>query len=141
MVSPISPAPSTRVVFPDSDPSSATASATAACESDVVPRAMAVSDRTRLPTSRAWRNNVDSTGPAADSTRAVCQASPTWPRISLSPSTAESNPAATLNRWAAAASSKYEYSWSENASGGTPPQSEKKLRISLMAAWKRSATA
>ena len=64
MASPISPAPSTSVVFPASDPSSATASATAACESDVVPRAMAVSDRTRLPTSRAWRNSVDSTGPA-----------------------------------------------------------------------------
>ena len=64
MLSPISPAPSTRVVLPDSDPSLAVATATAAWESEVVPRAMAVSERTRLPTSRAWRNSADSTGPA-----------------------------------------------------------------------------
>jgi len=105
MASPISPAPSTRVVFPANDPSSAPATATATCDSEVVPRAMAVSERTRLPTSSAWRNRVASTGPIMPSTRAASQASPTWPRISPSPSTAESSPAATLNRWAAAASS------------------------------------
>ena len=69
------------------------AMATAACDSEVVPRAMAVSDRTRLPASTAWRNSIDSTGPAA----ALGAGRPprrcvTWRRISPSPSTAESSP-------------------------------------------------
>ena len=41
-------------------------------------------------------------GPTVPSCRPRSQASRTWPRISVSPSTAESSPAATANRWATA---------------------------------------
>ena len=53
---------------------------------------MAVSVRTRLPTSRAWRKSRLSAARAAPSVRARSQAVRTWPRISDSPSTAESSP-------------------------------------------------
>ena len=79
--------------------------ATAAWESEVVPRAMAVSDRARLPTSMAWRNSRVSTGPAEPSARASSQESRTWWRISPSPMMAESMPDATWKRWATAPSS------------------------------------
>ncbi len=44
-------------------------------------------------------------GSGRSSASACCHASRTWPRISDSPSTAESSPAATSNRWATASSS------------------------------------
>ena len=79
--------------------------ATAACETEVMWRPMAVSVRARLPASSAWRNRRLRVGPAAPSSRARSQACFTWPRISLSPSTAESSPAATAKRWATAGAS------------------------------------
>ena len=104
MPSPMSPAPSTRMVRPSRVPSRSAARATAACDSDVVPRAMAVSDRTRLPTSTAWRNSRSSTGPAAPSPGPP----PTPPHLPEDLALAEHGrvePDATWNRWATAASS------------------------------------
>ena len=53
-----------------------------------------------LPTSSAWRKSRLSDEAVAPSARARSHAAPTWPRISLSPKTAESSPAATENRCA-----------------------------------------
>ena len=53
------------------------ASATAADDTDTAWRPMAVSVRVRLPTSIAWRNVRDSTGPLADSRSAAFHASRT----------------------------------------------------------------
>ena len=62
---PMSPAPTTTAVVPARPAGRrASASSTAAWENDVVPRAMAVSERTRLPVRTAWRKSSDSTGPA-----------------------------------------------------------------------------
>ena len=47
---------------------------------------------------RAAEQQVERRGDARPPQRASSQASRTWPRISCSPSTAESSPAATLNR-------------------------------------------
>ena len=58
----------------------------------------AVSVRARLPTLRAWRNSRSSVERTPPSSLATCHAVRTWPRISLSPSTAESSPAATSKR-------------------------------------------
>src|SRR5262249_295272 len=63
MPSPISPAPSTSTRLPSSVPSCSAAIATAACDTDVVPREIAVSDRARLPTSTACPNTPASTAP------------------------------------------------------------------------------
>ena len=57
---PISPAPMTTMFLPSREPRMSVAISTAACETDAVPRLIAVSVRTRLPTSRArsmrhWR--------------------------------------------------------------------------------------
>ena len=79
--------------------------ATAAWDTDVMLREMAVSVRTRLPTSRAWRNSGLSTGPTLPSAAAVSHEERTWPRISCSPMTAESRPDATAKRWRAASPS------------------------------------
>ena len=82
-------------------PSSASSAiATAAIDTEAVVGAKPVSVRTRLPTSTAWRNSRLRTARAVPSAFAASHASRTWPRISVSPSTAESSPAATANRWA-----------------------------------------
>ena len=105
MPSLMSPAPKSRTRRPSREPPSRSAArATAACDMEVVPLAMRVSERARLPASRAWRNSTERVGPAPPSACARSHASRTWPRISLSPSTAESSPLATSNRWEAAAS-------------------------------------
>ena len=97
--SPISPAPTTSTRAPSSPPGRRpVARATAPWDSEVMPRAMAVSERTRLPVSTACRNRAPSTGPDTCSSWALSQARRTWPRTSDSPSTAESRPAATVNR-------------------------------------------
>ena len=72
------------------------------------------------PTSTAWRNVRESSGPLADSCSAAFHASRTWPRISPSPMIIESRPAATPKRCATAASSWYVYRRSANSSGSTP---------------------
>ena len=97
---PIAPAPTTATVTPPRPPGRrASASSTAACENDVVPRAIAVSDRTRLPAWTAWRNSSARTGPLTRSSWARSHARRTWPRTSPSPRTADSSPDATENRW------------------------------------------
>ena len=105
MPSPMSPAPTTSTRLPASEPSRSVAISTAAWLTEAVPRPMAVSVRTRLPTSIAVRNSRLSDALAPPSWRASSHALRTWPRISLSPSTAESSPAATSNRWVIAPSS------------------------------------
>ena len=86
-------------------PRRSAAISTAAWLIDAVPRPMAVSVRARLPTRTAWRKSRSSVERTPPSSWATCHAVRTWPRISLSPSTAESRPAATSKRcWAAASS-------------------------------------
>ena len=102
MPSPMSPAPMTRIERPSSEPRRSAAMATAAVDTEATWRPMPVSVRARLPTSRAWRNSRFSCDPAACSVWARSHATRTWPRISASPITAESRPAATENRCDAA---------------------------------------
>ncbi len=117
--SPISPAPMTATRVPPRPPvRRSAASATAPCDSEVIPRAMAVSERTRLPVSTAWRNRVPSTGPEACSPWARSHARRTWPSTSDSPSTAESRPEATENRWSMTSSSNRMVQYSARASIG-----------------------
>ena len=78
---------------------------TAADETDTAWRPISVSVRARLPTSMAWRNVRESSGPTVPSASAARHASRTWPRISCSPMIIESSPAATANRCVTAASS------------------------------------
>ena len=52
---PTSPAPTTTTFWPASGPRRSSASSTAACETEAVPRPIAVSLRARLPTSTARR--------------------------------------------------------------------------------------
>ncbi len=47
--------------------------------------------------------------PSVPASRAVAQASFTWPRICGSPSTSESSPVATRNRWRTASASRWRY--------------------------------
>ena len=96
-----SPAPTSSTRQPVRSPNTCWASAAAADETDAGLSLIAVSVRTFLPTRSASRNNRSSTGPCAPAS----YASRTWPRISPSPGTSESRPAATRNRCSAAASS------------------------------------
>ena len=106
-----------------------------------MPRAMAVSDRTRLPVSTAWRKRAPSTGPEACSTWARSQARRTWPRTSDSPRTAESSPAATENRWSVTSSSKRIVQNSVRSSTELPLTSARNSWISSTPSWNRSTTA
>ena len=99
MPSAMSPAPRMSTRRPSREPSRSDAISTAAWDTDAVPRAMPVSVRARLPVSTAWRKSRFRTGPATSSARAASQALRTCPSTSASPSTAESRPDATENRW------------------------------------------
>ena len=57
MPAPISPAPMSSTRRPSNEPRRSRAIITAACDTDVVWRAIDVSVRARLPTSTAWRNS------------------------------------------------------------------------------------
>ena len=98
MPSPMSPAPRTSTRRPASEPSRSAAMATAACDTEAVPRAMSVSVRARLPVSTAWRNSRLRIGPAAPSSGPVPGRAHLTEDLALA-ETAESSPAATANRW------------------------------------------
>ncbi len=68
-------------------------------------RSMSVSACERLPTRSACWNSTLSAGPTVPASWPSRSASRVWPRIWLSPSTIESSPAATWNRWETAPSS------------------------------------
>ena len=139
---PIVPAPMTTTRAPASPPGRLrSASSTAAWENEVVPRAMAVSERTRLPVWTAWRNRSDRTGPATFSRWARSQARRTWPRTSPSPSTAESRPDATSKRWVATSSSKRTVRWASISACDSPDLSASRSWTSVTASWNRSTTA
>ena len=95
------PAPIRSAWHPSSCPKTCCASAAAAEDTDAGLSAIAVSARTFFPACSAWRNTRSSTGPVVPASNAVR----TWPRISPSPGTIESSPAATRKRCNAAASS------------------------------------
>ena len=65
MPRPIAPAPNTTAVRPSSPSSRSAAMTTAAWDTEVTERAMAVSVRARLPVSSARRKSRLSVGPAA----------------------------------------------------------------------------
>jgi len=115
--------------------------ATAPWESDVMPRAMAVSDRTRFPVSTACRNRLPRTGPEARSCCAFSHARRTCPSTSDSPSTAESRPEATVNRWSATSSSNRMTRWSARDANGVSARVAMKSWISATPSWNRSTTA
>ena len=93
-----SPAPRINTERPRSENIVRSASATAAEDTDNARRPIAVSVRTRLPSSIACRKTRAIAWPDAPSDSASCQASRTWPRISPSPTIIESRPAATPKR-------------------------------------------
>ena len=140
--SPISPAPMTATRVPSRPPGRRSAArATAPCDSEVIPRAMAVSERTRLPVSTAWRNRVPRTGPEDRSPWARSHARRTWPSTSDSPRTAESRPEATENRWSVTSSSNRMVQNSARASTEVPLTSARNSWISSTPSWNRSTTA
>jgi hypothetical protein len=98
----ISPAPITSTRRPSSRSKIFLAMATASKLTDTAPSPMAVSVRTRLPTPNDEVNTRSSSGPTHRRPDAAWKASLTCPRICGSPTTAESNPAATRNRCATA---------------------------------------
>ncbi len=102
--SPIRPAPITRSCCCRRSPSTPSASASAIELAVAGFAPIAVSDRARRPAVIAVRKSSVSAGPAVPAELAASNASPTWPRISASPSTSESSPVATRHRWRAASS-------------------------------------
>ena len=68
---------------------------------------MRVSVRARLAVAKACWNRRSSWLPSVPAARARAQASFTWPRICGSPSTSESSPVATRNRWRTASASSW----------------------------------
>ena len=95
------PAPISSTRRPSSSPNTCCASAAAADGTDAGLSPIAVSTRTRRPAWSACRKTWSSSGPGAPASNALR----TWPRISPSPGTSESSPAATRKRCSAAASS------------------------------------
>jgi hypothetical protein len=102
---------------------------------------MAVSVRARLPVPRACRKSWLSEDRAVPSCWATDQALRTCPRISCSPSTADSSPAATENRWATAAVVVLAVEMGLQVSGAKWARPHRKSRMSAKAGVKRSATA
>ena len=98
MSSLIRPAPTSTTRRPASPSNTCCASAAAAAGTDAGLSPIAVSTRARRPACSAIRKIRSSSGPATPASNA----SRTWPRISPSPGTSESSPAATRNRWSAA---------------------------------------
>ena len=98
----IFPAPSTSTRRPARSSKTCCASAAAADGTDAGLSPIAVSSRTRRPACSAWRKSWSRNGPGEPASNAAR----TWPRISPSPGTSESSPAATRKRCSAAASSR-----------------------------------
>ncbi len=104
----IDPAPITRARLPRAH--SATGVPTASCSSPKVTsdwpaRSIPVSECARLPTRSACWNRSLISRPAECSSWPSARASLSWPRICPSPTTIESSPHATENRWCTARSS------------------------------------
>jgi hypothetical protein len=72
--------------------------------------------RARRPAAIAERKSSASPGPTVSWARAVSSASPTWPRISDSPSTSESSPEATRERCRATSTPAWTHRWSRRSS-------------------------
>ncbi len=104
----IDPAPMTSAFLPSAQ--AGTAAETASCSRpkvtrDCPARSIPVSEWARLPTRRACWNRSFSSRPAVCSSCALASESLIWPRICPSPTTIESRPQATENRWWTARSS------------------------------------
>ncbi len=110
----VRPAPTSTTRRRSSPSNTCSASAAAAAGIDAGLSPIAVSTRARRPARRAMRNVRPSRGPGEPASNA----SLTWPRISPSPGTIESRPAATRKRWSAADSSASRYA--AGASAGAP---------------------
>ena len=104
MSCPASPAPITSTVFSARSPGPSRASSTAIDETDTGRRPIVVRSRTFRPTRIAVWNSRDSAGLCVSACVAAVKAPRTCPRISVSPTTIESMPAATRNRCRAASS-------------------------------------
>ena len=112
----ILPAPIRSTERPSSSPKTCCASAAAAAGTEAGLSPIAVSTRARRPACSAWRKRRSSSGPVAPPSNAAR----TWPRISPSPGTSESSPAATRNRCNAALSSPSRYSTGASAAPPRP---------------------
>ena len=91
-------------------------------ENEVVPRAMAVSDRTRLPVSRAWRKSSPSTGPPRTFGGALPGALDLAEHLALT-GTTDSRPEATENKCVGTSSSKRTVASSSTRSALSPARS------------------
>ena len=112
----IFPAPSSSTRRPVRSSKTRCASAAAADGTEAGFWPIVVSTRTRRPARSASRNSRSRIGPAVP---ASCAAR-SWPRISPSPGTLESSPAATRNRWMPTASSRRRYRARDSASRRSP---------------------
>ena len=92
---PIRPAPTTSTCLSRRSPSALSASASAIELAVAGFAPIAVSERARRPAEIAVRNRSFIPGPTVPAASPSSYASPTWPRISASPRTRESSPAAT----------------------------------------------
>jgi PAS domain S-box-containing protein len=101
----IEPAPTTSTRLPATSPTCAVARSSATVTSEGAALSMSVSACTRLPTRSACWNSVFRAGPIVPDSWPTRSASRACPRIWPSPTTIESSPAATWNRWETAPSS------------------------------------
>ena len=124
----ILPAPSSSTRRPSSSPNTCCASAAAADGTDAGLSPIAVSTRTRRPVCSACRKRRSSSGPGAPASNALR----TWPRISPSPGTSESSPAATRKRCSAAASSRAGRARRRASSARSPASSVSAATASLL---------
>ena len=99
---PASPAPTTRTVRPERSPSVLRASATAVELTETACRPISVCVRALRPTRIAVWNRREIAGVCVPAAVAAVNAPRTCPRISDSPTTIDSTPAATRNRCRAA---------------------------------------
>ncbi|MNI56464.1 hypothetical protein D3C73_1114700 [compost metagenome] len=101
----VSPAPTSSTVESSRRANAFCARRTAAEATDTGLAPTWVSVRARLATENVCWNSRSRRWPSRPWSRAVDQASFTWPRICGSPSTIESSPVATRNRWRTASAS------------------------------------